>query len=66
VPFWLAGRPAFGSGQPDGRLDVRRPDGRLVASVSVPTPAQVEEAVTALDASRGAARQLTQGWTHST
>jgi acyl-CoA reductase-like NAD-dependent aldehyde dehydrogenase len=61
VPFWLAGRPVHGSDQPDGRLEVRRPDGRLVATVSVPTPDQVEEAVAALDAVRTEAQQLTLG-----
>ncbi|MBL1068337.1 aldehyde dehydrogenase family protein [Streptomyces sp. 7-21] len=43
-PFWLAGRPATG----EGTLDVTSPwDGGTLASVSVPTPAQTEEAVAA-------------------
>ncbi|MFG3588739.1 aldehyde dehydrogenase family protein [Streptomyces sp. NPDC047990] len=42
--FWLAGRAAEG----DSTLDVTSPwDGRLVGTVSVPTDAQVEEAVAA-------------------
>ncbi|AXK36296.1 aldehyde dehydrogenase family protein [Streptomyces armeniacus] len=42
--FWLAGRQATG----DDTLDVTSPwDNRLVGTVSVPTPAQVEEAVAA-------------------
>lgn len=42
--FWLAGRQATG----DDSFDVHSPwDGRLVAAVSVPTDAQVEEAVAA-------------------
>ncbi|MEC4020658.1 aldehyde dehydrogenase family protein [Streptomyces sp. H27-D2] len=42
--FWLAGRKATG----DDTLDVTSPwDGRLVGTVSVPTDAQVEEAVAA-------------------
>ncbi|MGK5627587.1 aldehyde dehydrogenase family protein [Streptomyces sp. URMC 123] len=47
--FWLAGRKATG----DDTFDVTSPwDGRLVGTVSVPTPAQVEEAVAAADAVR--------------
>src|SRR4051812_12542683 len=43
-PFWLAGRPETGSEQ----LAVTHPyDGSLVARVSVPDDAQVEEAVAA-------------------
>jgi acyl-CoA reductase-like NAD-dependent aldehyde dehydrogenase len=43
-PFWLAGRPAEG----DQSFEVRNPwDGSLVARVSEPTEAQVEEAVAA-------------------
>ena len=43
-PFWLAGREATG----DHTLDVTSPwDGRTVGRVSVPTDAQVEEAVAA-------------------
>ncbi|MGK5530069.1 aldehyde dehydrogenase family protein [Streptomyces sp. URMC 129] len=43
-PFWLAGRAASG----DGVLQVTSPwDGGTVGAVSVPTPAQVEEAVAA-------------------
>ncbi|MEV6105793.1 aldehyde dehydrogenase family protein [Streptomyces sp. NPDC051940] len=46
-PFWLAGRQATG----DDTLDVTSPwDGRPVGSVSVPTDAQVEEAVAAAHA----------------
>ncbi|MEV4615598.1 aldehyde dehydrogenase family protein [Kitasatospora sp. NPDC049258] len=42
--FWLAGRKASG----DGDFEVRHPyDGSLVGKVSVPTDAQVEEAVAA-------------------
>jgi aldehyde dehydrogenase (NAD+) len=45
--FWIAGRPAIG----EESLEVRHPyDGRPVASVSVPTAAQVEEAVAAAHA----------------
>ncbi|MEU1529786.1 aldehyde dehydrogenase family protein [Streptomyces fagopyri] len=48
-PFWLAGRPAEG----DRTLDVTSPwDSRLVGTVSVPTDAQVEEAVAAAYAVR--------------
>lgn len=57
LPFWLAGRLAHGHDQ----LDVRGPDGQCVASVSVPTDAQVEEAVAALDAAQGPARRLSLG-----
>jgi acyl-CoA reductase-like NAD-dependent aldehyde dehydrogenase len=43
-PFWLAGAPATGVDS----FPVSRPyDGTLVADVSVPTPAQVEQAVAA-------------------
>jgi acyl-CoA reductase-like NAD-dependent aldehyde dehydrogenase len=42
--FWIAGRESSG----DGTLDVTSPwDGRLVGSVSLPSAAQVEEAVAA-------------------
>ncbi|MFE3936585.1 aldehyde dehydrogenase family protein, partial [Streptomyces goshikiensis] len=45
--FWLAGRQATG----EASFDVHSPwDGRLVAAVSVPTDAQVEEAVAAAHA----------------
>ncbi|MDX2709587.1 aldehyde dehydrogenase family protein [Streptomyces sp. PA03-6a] len=45
--FWLAGRPATG----EDTFDVVNPyDGSVVASVGVPTPAQVEEAVAAAKA----------------
>jgi len=57
VPFWLAGRPALGEEQ----IDVRGPDGQLVASVSVPSDAQVEEAVSALDHAQAQAQRLTLG-----
>ncbi len=57
-PFWLAGRPALG---PD-TLDVNHPfDGQLVATVSVPSPAQVEAAVAALDGVRAEAARLSVG-----
>jgi acyl-CoA reductase-like NAD-dependent aldehyde dehydrogenase len=47
--FWLAGRPATG----EEALEVRRPyDGRSLGEVSVPTDAQVEQAVAAADAVR--------------
>jgi acyl-CoA reductase-like NAD-dependent aldehyde dehydrogenase len=43
-PFWLAGAPAVG----EETLEVARPyDGTPLASVAVPTPAQVEHAVAA-------------------
>ncbi len=57
LAFWLAGRPAHGEGQ----LDVRGPDGEWVASVSVPTDAQVDEAVAALDGAQTQAQALTLG-----
>jgi acyl-CoA reductase-like NAD-dependent aldehyde dehydrogenase len=58
LPFYLAGRPATGSGV----LDVTHPyDGSLVATVSVPTSAQVEEAVAAADAVRQTASRLSAG-----
>ena len=45
--FWLAGRPATGAGS----FEVRNPfDGSLVATVSVPTDEQVEQAVAAAHA----------------
>ncbi|NEC92769.1 aldehyde dehydrogenase family protein, partial [Streptomyces sp. SID12501] len=45
--FWLAGREASG----EDSFDVHNPwDGRLVGTVSVPTDAQVEEAVAAAHA----------------
>ena len=47
--FWLAGRQATG----EDTIDVTSPwDGRLVGKVSVPTEAQVEQAVAAADAVR--------------
>lgn len=55
--FWLAGQLALGSAQ----YDVRGPDGQQVAAVSVPSQDQIEQAVAALEASRGAAEQLTLG-----
>ncbi|MFG2003498.1 aldehyde dehydrogenase family protein [Spirillospora sp. NPDC048911] len=55
TPFWLAGRAATG----DGELTVDHPyDGRAVATVSVPTPDQVEEALAAADAVRAEAAAL--------
>jgi aldehyde dehydrogenase (NAD+) len=46
-PFWLAGVPAAG----DDSFPVTNPyDGALVARVSVPTPAQVEQAMAAAEA----------------
>jgi acyl-CoA reductase-like NAD-dependent aldehyde dehydrogenase len=56
-PFWLAGRRAVG----DSTLPVAGPDGRVVATVSVPTPAQVEEAVAALAASAADSAALSLG-----
>jgi acyl-CoA reductase-like NAD-dependent aldehyde dehydrogenase len=42
TPFWLAGRPVTG----DSEITVTHPyDGRVVGTVSVPTEAQVEEAL---------------------
>ncbi len=58
LPFYLAGRAATGK----GILDVLHPyDGSLVASVSVPTQAQIEEAVAAADAVRHTAARLSVG-----
>jgi acyl-CoA reductase-like NAD-dependent aldehyde dehydrogenase len=46
-PFWLAGAPATG----EATLEVTRPyDGTLLANVSVPTSAQVEQAAAAAEA----------------
>ncbi len=46
-PFWLAGEPATG----EATLDLTRPyDGSLIATVSLPTGDQVEQAVAAADA----------------
>ena len=46
-PFWLAGVPATGG----ATLDVTRPyDGTLLATVSLPTPEQIEQAVAAAEA----------------
>ncbi|MFZ0325424.1 MAG: aldehyde dehydrogenase family protein [Actinomycetes bacterium] len=57
-PFWIAGRPALG----EMALDVVNPHtGAVVAAVSVPTPAQVEQAVEALAASAQDAERLTLG-----
>ncbi|MEU0841139.1 aldehyde dehydrogenase family protein [Streptomyces sp. NPDC005962] len=48
--FWLAGREATG----ESTLEVTSPwDGRRVGAVSVPTEAQIEEAVAAAEAVRG-------------
>ncbi|MEU1805376.1 aldehyde dehydrogenase family protein [Streptomyces sp. NPDC019937] len=48
--FWLAGREATG----ESTLEVTSPwDGRRVGAVSVPTKAQIEEAVAAAEAVRG-------------
>jgi acyl-CoA reductase-like NAD-dependent aldehyde dehydrogenase len=57
APFWLAGRRAAG----ERSMTVTGPDGAVVAEVSVPTAAQVEEAVAALDASAKDAAALTLG-----
>ncbi|MFT4297092.1 MAG: aldehyde dehydrogenase family protein [Micropruina sp.] len=47
TPFWLSGVPTFG----DGHLDVHSPySGELVGRVSLPTAAQVEQAIADLDA----------------
>ncbi|WP_018655506.1 aldehyde dehydrogenase family protein [Actinomadura flavalba] len=55
TPFWLAGRAATG----DGELAVSHPfDGRGVGVASVPTPAQVEEALAAAHAVRKEAAAL--------
>jgi len=55
TPFWLAGRPATGGGE----LTVTHPyDGRVVGTVAVPTPEQVEEALAAADAVRAEAAAL--------
>lgn len=57
-PFWLAGRPATG----DATLTVRHPhDDSVVGVVSVPSPEQLEVALTAMDAARDAAERLTLG-----
>ncbi|KPI29335.1 Aldehyde Dehydrogenase [Actinobacteria bacterium OK074] len=49
TPFWLAGRQATG----EGVLDVTSPwDGRPVGTVSLPTDAQIEEAIAAAHAVR--------------
>ncbi len=56
-PFWVAGVRATGSEQ----SVVTGPDGLTVASVSLPTRGQVEEAVAALDAARAPAQLLTLG-----
>ncbi|WP_116026418.1 aldehyde dehydrogenase family protein [Thermomonospora umbrina] len=54
-PFWLAGRPATG----DGEIVVTHPyDGRVIGAASVPTDAQVEEAVAAAHAVRAEAAAL--------
>jgi acyl-CoA reductase-like NAD-dependent aldehyde dehydrogenase len=57
TPFWLAGRRATG----EHAVAVTGPDGAQVGSVSVPTAAQVEEAVAALDASAADAAALSLG-----
>ena len=58
-PFWLAGRPTLG-GPGSTTFDVRHPhDDSYVATVAVPTAAQVEEAVTALAAAAPMAARLT-------
>jgi len=56
-PFWLAGRRAVG----ELTLRVAGPDGRVIGTVSVPTPAQVEQAVAALAASAADAAALSLG-----
>jgi acyl-CoA reductase-like NAD-dependent aldehyde dehydrogenase len=54
-PFYVAGRPATGT----STLEVRHPyDGSLVATVALPDPAQVEEAVAAAHAVRHEAARL--------
>ncbi len=55
--FWLAGVRATG----DEQSAVTGPDGLEVASVSIPTRDQVEQAVAALDAARAPAQLLTLG-----
>jgi acyl-CoA reductase-like NAD-dependent aldehyde dehydrogenase len=55
APFWLSGKPTFG----DESFKVTSPwDGALVAEVSVPTDAQVEQAVADLWATRLEAQAL--------
>ncbi len=56
-PFWLAGRPAFGTNQ----VSVLHPDGSTVGLASVPDTAQVEAAVSAAAAIASAAANLTLG-----
>jgi acyl-CoA reductase-like NAD-dependent aldehyde dehydrogenase len=56
-PFWLAGRRSVG----ELTLPVAGPDGRVIATVAVPTQAQVEEAVAALGASAAHAAALSLG-----
>jgi acyl-CoA reductase-like NAD-dependent aldehyde dehydrogenase len=54
-PFYLAGEPITG----DTSVEIHHPfDGTLVASVSIPTAAQVEQAVAALDAVQEESAQL--------
>jgi acyl-CoA reductase-like NAD-dependent aldehyde dehydrogenase len=58
LPFFVAGRRAMGADV----LDVTHPyDGAVVATVSVPTPAQIEQAVAAADAVRHKAARLSVG-----
>jgi len=58
LPFFVAGRPALGTES----LEVTHPyDGSLVATVSVPTPAQVEQAVAAAHAVRRDGARLSVG-----
>ncbi len=54
-PFWLAGKPATG----EATLEVTRPyDGSLLATVSLPTAAQVEQAVAAAEAAARSTAEL--------
>ena len=58
LPFFVAGRPALGTDV----LEVTHPyDGRVVATVSVPTPSQVELAVAAADSVRQRGARLSVG-----
>ena len=54
-PFWLAGSPATG----EATLEVTRPyDGSRLAAVSLPTRAQIEQAVAAAEAAAKPAAAL--------
>jgi len=57
TPFWLAGRPVFGT----NKISVLHPDGSTVGQVSVPDTAQVEFATAAAVGAARAAANLTLG-----